>query len=298
MAAGDHQKYDDATKAAAIEQYLLHADMSIAQIARDLDVPYPTVHKWIRDNDPAQAVDYDKPTAETLGTLIFDVVVTTLHAIRARTEVTGDPAWIREQKGTVIAALDAAQWDRIVRVVGAFQTQRRSSPRATSRSKTGPWSPPEDAAPSIGLLDFVKGAWRVLEPAIPFVAGWHIELLCSHLEAISRGKLAETNLLVNTPPGTSKSLITAVFWPAWEWTWAPWMRWLTSSYDDALAMRDAVTDAHADAVRLVQAAQDGRLEFHVGPEHQGLLHQQPHGLAHRHGHDRRQHGLARAQRRD
>ena len=80
----------------------------------------------------------------------------------------------------------------------------------------------------------------VLEPAIPFVTGWHIELLCSHLEAISKGDLAESNLLVNTPPGTSKSLITAVFWPAWEWTWAPWMRWLTSSYDDALAMRDAV----------------------------------------------------------
>ena len=54
------------------------------------------------------------------------------------------------------------------------------------------------------------------------------------------GKLPEPNLLVNTPPGSSKSLIASVFWPAWEWLWAPWTRWLTSSYDDALALRDAV----------------------------------------------------------
>jgi predicted phage terminase large subunit-like protein len=31
-----------------------------------------------------------------------------------------------------------------------------------------------------------------------------------------------------------------VFWPAWCWTWQPWSRWLTSSYDARLAVRDAV----------------------------------------------------------
>ena len=103
-----------------------------------------------------------------------------------------------------------------------------------------PWTPPADAHPAQSLHAFVRQAWRILEPAVPFVDGWHIELLCEHLEALSTNRLAERDLLINEPPGSSKSLITAVFWPAWEWTWAPWTRWLTSSYDDGLALRDAV----------------------------------------------------------
>jgi len=122
---------------------------------------------------------------------------------------------------------------------------RYQSPQITSFPnltliETEPWTPPTDAYPEIRLHDFVQQAWRILEPAVPFVDSWHIGLLCEHLEAVSTGQLPEPNLLVNTPPGSSKSLIASVFWPAWEWLWAPWTRWLTSSYDDALALRDAV----------------------------------------------------------
>jgi phage terminase large subunit-like protein len=106
--------------------------------------------------------------------------------------------------------------------------------------ETEPWTPPSDAHPEIGLQEFVRGAWRVLEPSVPFIDNWHIEEFCEHLEAASTGRLLERDILINTPPGTSKSLVFAVLWPAWEWTWAPWTRWLTSSYDDALALRDAV----------------------------------------------------------
>ena len=106
--------------------------------------------------------------------------------------------------------------------------------------ETEPWTPPADAHPEIDLNDFVRGAWKILEPAVPFVGGWHIDMLCEHLQALSMGQLDERDLLINEPPGSSKSLVTAVFWPAWEWTWAPWTRWLTSSYKDTLALRDAV----------------------------------------------------------
>lgn len=75
---------------------------------------------------------------------------------------------------------------------------------------------------------------------MPFVSGWHITLLCKHLEALSTDTLGRRDLLINEPPGSSKSLITAVLWPAWVWTWAPWTRWLTCSYDDTIALRDAV----------------------------------------------------------
>jgi len=106
--------------------------------------------------------------------------------------------------------------------------------------ETEPWTPPSNAHPHIKLFDFIKTAWRILEPAEPFVDNWHLHLFVEHAEAISTNRLPEPNMLINTPPGTTKSLFWAVLWPAWEWTWAPWTRWLTLSYDDALAMRDAV----------------------------------------------------------
>lgn len=109
------------------------------------------------------------------------------------------------------------------------------------------WTPPPDASPNVGLETFIERAWTLLEPAQPFVPGWHLRLLCEHLEAVSRGEL--NNLLINVPPGTTKSLTVGVFWPAWEWTWQPWTRWLTASYDDRLALRDAVRTR-----RLMQSA--------------------------------------------
>lgn len=70
------------------------------------------------------------------------------------------------------------------------------------------------AAPG-GLYAFMRHFWHVLEPKTPFVDGWAIEAICEHLEAVTDGKI--TRLLVNVSPGFSKSLITNVFWPAWEW---------------------------------------------------------------------------------
>lgn len=110
----------------------------------------------------------------------------------------------------------------------------------TTPSATGTptlWTPPADAHPSISLLEFVQTAWPLLEPSVAFVPGWHLELLCAHLEAASTGQFAD--LLINVPPGTTKSLTVGVFWPAWAWTWQPWTRWLTGSYDARLAIRDA-----------------------------------------------------------
>src|SRR5262245_44680679 len=59
------------------------------------------------------------------------------------------------------------------------------------------------------LYEFVRQAWSHIESA-PFIDGKHIECVCDHLEAVSRGEVE--NLLVTIPPGHSKSLITSVFW--------------------------------------------------------------------------------------
>ena len=64
------------------------------------------------------------------------------------------------------------------------------------------------------LLAFTKRLWPVLEPQTPFVNGWAMEAICEHLEAVTDGYIKR--LLVNVPPGFSKSMLTDVFFPAWR----------------------------------------------------------------------------------
>lgn len=88
------------------------------------------------------------------------------------------------------------------------------------------------------LREFVRQAWHVIEPATPFVPGWHIDAIVDHLEAVSRGQIR--NLLINVPPRHMKSLLVSVLWPAWEWIRWPERRWLFSSYAATLSIRDSV----------------------------------------------------------
>lgn len=71
------------------------------------------------------------------------------------------------------------------------------------------------------LAEFIRQAWHIVEPGVPYVHGWHIDFICEHLEAITDGVEIDdapyNRLLVNVPPGTMKSLIVNVFWPSWEW---------------------------------------------------------------------------------
>ncbi len=88
------------------------------------------------------------------------------------------------------------------------------------------------------FLEFVKQAWPVLEPSTTFVEGIHIEAICLHLQAVAEGRIA--NLIINVPPGHAKSLLTAVFWPAWVWIDHPESRWLFASNREQLATRDSL----------------------------------------------------------
>ena len=72
------------------------------------------------------------------------------------------------------------------------------------------------------LVAFIRMAWAVVEPGQPYTHGWHIDAICEHLEAITDGHELDdgtlyNRLLINVPPGSMKSLIANVFWPAWEW---------------------------------------------------------------------------------
>ena len=58
---------------------------------------------------------------------------------------------------------------------------------------------------------FVKEAWHVIEPGTPLRWNWHMDAICTHLEAISRGQMTPW-LIINVPPGSSKSTLVTVMW--------------------------------------------------------------------------------------
>jgi predicted phage terminase large subunit-like protein len=107
------------------------------------------------------------------------------------------------------------------------------------------------------LFEFVQEFWDVIIPEDP-VWNWHIEYLCDEIQtdvmrvvrlsertAIFEGirfkmpaKPREPKLhdvVINVPPGTSKSTILSVMMPAWVWVVDPTIQVLTASYSGDLS---------------------------------------------------------------
>ena len=99
------------------------------------------------------------------------------------------------------------------------------------------------------LVEYINLAWPILEPARRFVPNWHIDAIAEHLTAITTGHIRY--LLINVPPGMTKSLSVRVFWPTWEWGARnlPHYRYIGASHRQELAIRDNIK-----ARRLVMSA--------------------------------------------
>jgi predicted phage terminase large subunit-like protein len=85
-------------------------------------------------------------------------------------------------------------------------------------------------------------------------------------------------LLINIPPGCMKSLLCAVFWPAWVWgpRQRPETRWLFISYAQPLSIRDAVR-----ARRLIESSwyqeRWGKVFHFVDDQNQKMRYETNHG---------------------
>jgi len=88
------------------------------------------------------------------------------------------------------------------------------------------------------LFEFCRHAWHVIEPGHEFKSNWHLEAIASHLEAVQEGDIK--NLVLNIPPGTSKSILVSVMLNAWWWIKDPSLRVFSASYGESLAVRDSM----------------------------------------------------------
>lgn len=92
----------------------------------------------------------------------------------------------------------------------------------------------------LSLADFMRHFWPVLEPNTPLAWGMPLDAMCLHLEA-AQARLIR-RLIINVPPGTSKSTLCNIFFPAWVWAEKnPSERFLTVAFTEELSMRDSTS---------------------------------------------------------
>jgi len=89
------------------------------------------------------------------------------------------------------------------------------------------------------FYEFVQRFWDTVIPETP-VWNWHIRVLCDELQATAErvfaGLPSPYELVINISPGTTKSTVCSVMFPAWTWTRMATCRSICGSYAYPLAM--------------------------------------------------------------
>ncbi len=97
------------------------------------------------------------------------------------------------------------------------------------------------------LYSFVRKVFATVSPGEPFLANWHLEALCYHLELVLAGKIKR--LKIEVPPRSLKSVCASVAFPAFVLGHDPSSKIITVSYSNDLAAKHA-----ADCRAVMQAA--------------------------------------------
>lgn len=89
------------------------------------------------------------------------------------------------------------------------------------------------------FFEFVKEFWDIVIPEEP-IWNWHIKFICDEMQAVAervfRGEEKEYDLVINVPPGSTKSTICSIMFPAWTWTRMPIARSICGSYSHLLSL--------------------------------------------------------------
>jgi predicted phage terminase large subunit-like protein len=88
------------------------------------------------------------------------------------------------------------------------------------------------------FYEFFKYFWSVVDDA-ELHDNWHIKYLCDELqsaaESVFENKPKKHDLVINVPPGSTKSMICSVLFPVWCWVNQAGLRFIVSSYSSSLA---------------------------------------------------------------
>lgn len=86
---------------------------------------------------------------------------------------------------------------------------------------------------------FACEAWAHIGDPYPLIENWHLRAVADECQEMTRGTILRS--VVNVPPGSAKTTMTGVLWPAWVWgpMRDPEARWMFASYDASLLLLSA-----------------------------------------------------------
>lgn len=97
---------------------------------------------------------------------------------------------------------------------------------------------------SDSFYQFCIDAYEVINPGDKLEINWHIEEICNKLQdEVQRIGLKQPktkDLIINVPPRTLKSFITAIAMPAWTWIKYPSTKFIGVSYSATLSIEHSV----------------------------------------------------------
>lgn len=106
------------------------------------------------------------------------------------------------------------------------------------------------------FTEFVKGAWEIIEPGVPYSHNWHIDYIVEEVLVMFREILEgvypdprkypdvdwdeldtyQRKLCINVPTRSMKTLLVSVFLPIWLWVHKPSLKIATVSYAEDIAI--------------------------------------------------------------
>ncbi len=92
------------------------------------------------------------------------------------------------------------------------------------------------------FYNFMQEFWPEITQEEP-KWNWHIEYICKELtklaERVAFGLPKEYDLIINIPPGMTKSITCTIMFPVWCWIRWPWMQFIATSYSGPLSLEHA-----------------------------------------------------------
>ncbi len=129
------------------------------------------------------------------------------------------------------------------------------------------------------FFKFLTEFWDVIIPE-PLIVNWHIKYLCRRLQAffeqLEQG-IPPGDLVINIPPGTSKSTIVTIMFPVWGWIRRPALRVISGSYAAALAIEHSVKSRDIIKSPKFRQLYPNRIQLKQDQDNKGFYENQDHG---------------------
>ena len=115
------KSYSDELKAAVMSALL--SGQSVAQVARDYNLPYKTVWSW---KSTSLVGNFSEQKRAVIGDLVIDYLTTLLETLRVQQEFFRDPNWLKLQGASELAVLHGVSADKGFRLLEALSSSEQT----------------------------------------------------------------------------------------------------------------------------------------------------------------------------